>query len=168
MFSVIRSARVAAVLVVAAGTVALAAPAHAAGIEAVACTGGALDIYIDEANGDTVTGSGTLTGCLSVIDPSITSGTISLSGDATVNTGLEVVTDTTDTITWNTGDTSTVSEVRTITGSTTVADAGTGADDAGLFNPSDEAEIASGTEYSDAGVGKGLDLDFTAMTFEEV
>lgn len=65
-----------------------------------------------------------MTGCTSVLDPAITSGTLSVSGDATVNTAAEVVTDTTDTITWNTGATTTVSEARTFTVVfTSVADA---------------------------------------------
>jgi len=73
VFSVRRIASAAAVLVLAAGTSALAVPAHAATV-LVACTGGSLDVYVNEAGGDTVTGSGTLTGCTSAGVPGITGG----------------------------------------------------------------------------------------------
>ncbi|MFI1172897.1 hypothetical protein [Streptomyces melanogenes] len=125
-----------------------AAPAHAtqARTTAVECKSGNLTLNI--AANDTVTGSATLTQCASPINPGITSATVSISGHAsTLLNGATVVTST-DTITWNTGQSTTVNETRTIVGRTNVTEVGVGASVSGLFHPSTESESGHGTRHS--------------------
>ncbi|MFF2073132.1 hypothetical protein ACFVXG_00055 [Kitasatospora sp. NPDC058162] len=125
-----------------------AAPAHAAqaGTTDVECKSGNLTLNI--ADDGTVTGSATLTNCASPIDPGITSATVSISGhSSTLLNGATLVTST-DTTTWNTGESTTVNETRTIVGGNNVTEVGVGESLSGLFHPSTESESGHGTRNS--------------------
>ncbi|QIS14026.1 hypothetical protein [Nocardia arthritidis] len=140
MFSSIRkSAGVLAIAATLAVPGVLAGTTNAQTVVDVACTGGSFRLLVHP--DQTVDGTGTLTGCSSPTDPAITSATVSISGSATIDTGVEIVTQTTDTITFNTGAVATVNETRTITGASTVVESGTGAG----IDPSGETEAGTGT-----------------------
>lgn len=117
----------------------------------VTCLGGEIEIYVNEYNDDAVTVEGTFTDCFSLFDEDIESATISGSGHATVNTILEVVVTTTDTITWNTSDTTTLTEVRTVTGLHSVLGVGVGATVSDLFHPSTDTAAGTGTRTNSPG-----------------
>lgn len=115
--------------------------AYAVGATTVSCTTGSLDLQVGNTTG-AVTGTETLSGCTSAGNPALTSGTVTITGHADVRTLLEIVTVTTDTITWNTGQTTTVaSEARTITGLRDIIETGTG----GTVDPTAEIESFAGT-----------------------
>ncbi|MEV6239441.1 hypothetical protein [Lentzea sp. NPDC051838] len=136
-----RRTRLLAVLVLAAGSVLVGAPAQA-DVYAVVCTGGGLNLHVVNGN---ATVSGEVTDCVSPLDGDIESATISGSGHVAVGLGGVLVVETTDRIDWNTGDCTTVDETRTVVrlGSTLTL-AGTGVTLSGLFYPSTEAEVGTG------------------------
>jgi hypothetical protein len=109
----------------------------------IACSGGTADIQIDPETNE-VSGTATQTGCFSLLHPGIHSATIVIHGTAIVSP-LEIVTFTTDTTTWNTGQTTTQNAQRTFTGAGTVVEAGAGNSIAGLFHPSLRTDTGSGT-----------------------
>lgn len=115
-----------------------------AGTGVVICTGGLLTMDAD----GSATGSGTLTGCTDLLNPALHSATVQMSGLSTVKAPDEVDTTTTDTIHWNTGAVSRVTETRTFTtpvdGAT--VEAGAGAVVEGLLKPAAEAETGTGSE----------------------
>ncbi|MFF7729951.1 hypothetical protein [Streptomyces sp. NPDC008001] len=109
----------------------------------VTCTGGGFTMDVDS----TATGSGTLTGCTAPGHPDLTSATIKMSGLPTLSDGI-VETTTSDTIKWNTGAQTRLTEARTFVPApgNRVTETGAGATDNGLFHPADEEELGSGTQ----------------------
>jgi hypothetical protein len=142
--SIMRRPSVAAVTAALLSTVTLTAPAAADPDTILAsCTGGSANIKIDRETHE-VNGTATLSGCTAVGHPAIHSATIAIQGTALVSM-LEIATFTADTITWNTGQTTTLSGERTFTGAVTVVAAGAGESLAGLFHPSLGTESGIGT-----------------------
>ncbi|MEU8545638.1 hypothetical protein AB0C81_01300 [Streptomyces roseoverticillatus] len=109
----------------------------------VTCTGGGFTMDVNA----TAAGSGTLTGCFAPGHPNLTSATIKMTGLPTVSDGI-VETTTSDTIKWNTGAQTRLTEARTFvpTGGNRVTETGAGATDNGLFHPADEEELGAGTQ----------------------
>ena len=123
-------------------------PAPAASLSLITCQSFAYALSIDTANN--VTGSGTFTGCQSLGQPGIHSGSLAISGRATLVTNTALTTTTTETITWNTGATTTTSVTREFIGTGSVVGTGTGLSTGGLFNPGAEADAATGTRQNPA------------------
>lgn len=128
-----------------AGTLLAVAPATASAQEPVAavCSGGTLALTVDAAGH--ATGSGTLTDCTAAGRPDITSATFSVNGNAPISLPRITLVNSTDTITWNTGDTSTLTTQRTYIGKPEQAtQIGAGATVKGLFHPSLTVETGKG------------------------
>jgi hypothetical protein len=128
-----------------AATLLAAAPATASAQEptAVVCSGGTLTLTVDTAG--YATGSGTLADCTAPGRPDVNSATVSVTGNASIlMPGLTSVTST-DTITWNTGDISTITTQRTYIGKPEQAiETGAGATLSGIFHPSFTLETGRG------------------------
>ncbi|MBO0883918.1 MAG: hypothetical protein J2P17_27015 [Mycobacterium sp.] len=141
------------------GASGVAAPANAAGAAAlVTCTSGSLSLLV---SGGAVIGNGTVSGCTG---PSgVTSANIAVRGTRTVNTLTQLVLNSSDAFFWNNGASTLVTTVRTITGASTVADAGTGTTTSGQFHPAAEAEAAKGTRSNNS-TGQTIRLTFTNLT----
>jgi len=140
--------------VMVAATVGFAPAAHAASATSaesmtVRCTDFALDVHV-QADG-AVTGTDHVSDCTSSEDPDLHRATIVISGEVVVVTADVVVTDTTDTITWNTGQTGTDSEERVFVGADTVAEHG-----AGTSQSETEVEDGTGTR-----IDRGVQPAFT-------
>jgi hypothetical protein len=142
------------------------APAHAhTSTNVAACSGGSLTLYLDEEKGDAISGSGTLSGCSARSNPKIHSATRTVSGHATLRApGLLRLT-TTDRITWNTGQATTVTVRRTVKGHRSVKDFGTGKTRSGLFHPAKETELGTGIR-TDSPTGIAVWIDIDADWFE--
>jgi hypothetical protein len=78
-------------------------------------------IQIDQ-NSGTITGTATMSRCVAPGHPDIHSGTVSISGHTTLLTAVPITATTTNnTITWNTGESTTETQIRTFTGAASVA-----------------------------------------------
>lgn len=108
------------------------------------CVISSADFQVARSSG-AVTGTATLSDCIVPGRPDIHSATVSMSGHTTLLTAILVMIDTTDTITWNTGESTTVTQTRTFTGASSVIEVGDGVSLAGLLHPSAEAETSTGT-----------------------
>jgi hypothetical protein len=131
-----------------------------AAVTLAVCTGGEIEIYIDEDNDDLATVEGFLTGCTALGNPNIHSATITGSGAATVNTALLLAVTTSDTITWNTGQSTTVTSIREWAGIGIVVMAGEDATLGGLFHPAAGAEVPSEAGRSSQPGGSVAYADF--------
>ncbi|MGK3983090.1 hypothetical protein WME99_08620 [Sorangium sp. So ce136] len=160
----------ASVALIAAGAVA-APPAARAGTVVAICAAGSAEFKIDPDSGE-VTGTATLSGCTAPGRPDIHSATVSISGHAPVSTPLLTETITTDTITWNTGETTSETHTRTFAGVSAVVEVGAGASVAGLFHPFASAETGTGTRTNPSVSPLAAPFDFTydinilTLTFE--
>jgi hypothetical protein len=145
-----------------AATLLAAAPATASTQEpaAVICKGGTLTLTVDAAGH--AAGSGTLTDCAAPGRPDITSAILSVNGSAPISLpGLTLVTST-DTITWNTGDKSTVTTQRTYIGKPEkVTQIGAGLTLQGLFHPSLTVESGQGISSPTKSSKKASAVNYT-------
>ena len=146
----------AAVLPIAAATASASTlPTNTATAAAVAefieCSEGSLSVKVNTTT-KAVTGTGTATDCVAQVNPAYTSATITISGTATTIGGLAIKTVTTDTIKWNTGQTTTVAVTRNYYGASGVSAVGVGNTTGGLFHPAGEFDNGAGTRSTSAGV----------------
>lgn len=122
----------------------------AADAEFIECAGGTLTVKVNPTT-KAVTGTGVATGCVAQVNPVYTSATIKITGTATTVGSLYIATATTETITWNTGDTTTVAVSRGYFGSITTSAVGTGNTTGGLFHPAGEFDNGNGTRSTSGG-----------------
>ncbi|HEV2779525.1 MAG TPA: hypothetical protein VGX25_09000 [Actinophytocola sp.] len=118
--------------------------------EFIECSEGSLNVRVDTAT-RAVTGSANVSSCVSQGTPGYTSATITIRGSATQITASLVDTVTTETIRWNTGQTTTVSVQRSFMGATNLSAIGIGKTTAGLFHPADQFDSGDGNRSNGAG-----------------
>jgi hypothetical protein len=127
-----------------------AAAGSAAGADFVECAQGSLSVRVDTVT-RAVTGTGSVSQCVAQVNFELTSATITVSGTATQLAGLLVSTVTTETIRWNTGQTTTVSVQRSYFGASSVSAVGTGPTTGGVLHPASEFDNGNGTRKNNGG-----------------
>ncbi|HEU5471200.1 MAG TPA: hypothetical protein VFV67_11150 [Actinophytocola sp.] len=124
--------------------------ASAAAADFVECSQGSLSVRVDTAT-RAVTGTGSVSRCVAQVNFQLTSATITVSGTATQLAGLLVSTVTTETIRWNTGETTTLTVQRSYFGASGVSAVGVGKATGGVLYPADEFDNGNGTRRNNVG-----------------